>query len=92
MSLIAASLNAGVILVVQCSDGYNLPLPRPPFPLPLFSPSLISLMVYVDIKHHVYLLAISKSGEVNSQTLDKYFDRDNYVNVVLNVHRNDKAY
>ena len=25
---------------------------------PLVSPSLISLMVYVDVKHHVYLLTI----------------------------------
>ena len=42
----------------QCSDryNYNLPLPPPPYPLPPFSPSLISLMVSVDVKHHVYLL------------------------------------
>ena len=30
-------------------------LPRPPHPHP-FSPSLIGLMVSVDVKHHVYLL------------------------------------
>ena len=30
--------------------------PPPPYPLPPFSPSLISLMVSVDVKHHVYLL------------------------------------
>ena len=42
----------------QCSDRYiyDLPLPPPPYPLPLFSPSLISLMVSVDVKHSVYLL------------------------------------
>ena len=31
-------------------------LPPPPFPLPPISPSLISLVVYVDVKYHVYLL------------------------------------
>ena len=35
----------------QCSDRYIISLyPPPP------SPSLISLMVFVDVKHHVYLL------------------------------------
>ena len=33
------------------------PLP-PPYPLPPFSPSLISLMVSVDVKHPVYLLTV----------------------------------
>ena len=33
---------------------YNLPLPPPPYPLSPFSPSLISLVVSVDVKHHVY--------------------------------------
>ena len=37
----------------QCSDRYIITSPSP---YPLFSPSLISLMVCVDIKHHVYLL------------------------------------
>ena len=42
---------------------YNLPLPPLPYPLPPpFSPSLISLMVSVDVKHHVYLLLI-RDGE-----------------------------
>ena len=54
-------LNAGVILVVMCSDKYNLPLPPPPYPLPPtpFLPipnNLISLVVYVDVKHHIRLL------------------------------------
>ena len=31
------------------------PLPPLPYPLPPFSPSLISLMVSVDVKQHVYL-------------------------------------
>ena len=43
----------------QCSDKvYNLPLPPPPYPLPPFSPSLISRTVSVDIKHNVYLLRL----------------------------------
>ena len=32
------------------------PLPPPPPPPPPFSPSLISLMLSVDVKHHVYIL------------------------------------
>ena len=45
----------------QRSDryNYNLLLPPPPYPLPLFSPSLISLVVSVDVKHHVCLLTYS---------------------------------
>ena len=34
----------------------SLPLPPPPETLHPFSPSLISLMVSVNVKHHVYLL------------------------------------
>ena len=50
MALIAAHLNAGIILVVTLwRQVYNLPLPPPPYPLPLFSPSLISLMVSVCV-------------------------------------------
>ena len=57
MALIAAHLNAGVIPWWRCSDRYmvslssllHTPLSNPP-------PSLISLMVSVDVKHHVYLL------------------------------------
>ena len=57
MALIAAHLNAGVI-----SGGdsvavvYNLPLHHLHTPSPLLLSSLISLMVSVDVKHHVYLL------------------------------------
>ena len=41
----------------QCSDRYIIfPLPPSPYPLSPFSLSLISLMVSVDVKHHVYLL------------------------------------
>ena len=78
MALIAAHLNAGHSGADSVAIGTYSPSPtQPPYPLPLFSPSLISLMVSVDVKHHVYLLAISESGEVTSQTLAKYFDRDN---------------
>ena len=55
MVLIAAHFNAGAILVVTAgvAIGINLPLPPPPYPSPL---PIISLMVFVDVTHHVYLL------------------------------------
>ena len=41
----------------QCSDRYIISLfPHLHTPSPPFSPSLINLMVSVDVKHHVYLL------------------------------------
>ena len=41
----------------QCSDRYIISLsPNLHTPFPLFSPSLISRTVSVDVKHHVYLL------------------------------------
>ena len=41
----------------QCSDRYIISLfPPPPPSLPPFPPSLISLVVSVDVKHHVYLV------------------------------------
>ena len=57
MAHIAAHFNAEVILVVTVySDRYIIYL-SPHFHTPSpFSPSLISLMVSVDVKHHVYLL------------------------------------
>ena len=60
MALIAAHLNAGIILVVAVySDRYIVSLSSHLHaPFPLFSPSLISLMVSVDVKHHVYLLTL----------------------------------
>ena len=43
----------------QCSDRYITSLfPHLHTPFPSFSPSLISLMVSVDVKHHVYLLTL----------------------------------
>ena len=57
MALIAAHLNAGIILVVTV---YIISL-SPHLHTP-FSPSLISLMVSVDVKHHVYLLTNFPSG------------------------------
>ena len=57
MALIAADLNAGhsggdSVAIGICS-------PSSPSSIPPFSPSLISLMVSVDVKHHVYLLTES---------------------------------
>ena len=41
----------------QCSDRYIISFfPAPSVPPPPFSPSLISFVVSVDVKHHVYLL------------------------------------
>ena len=41
----------------QCSNRYIISLfPLFQYPLPPFSPSIISFMVSVDIKHHVYLV------------------------------------
>ena len=63
MALIAAHLNAEVILVVTVQrEVYNLPLPPPPPHLhtpPPISPSLKSRMVSVDVKHHVSLPTLS---------------------------------
>ena len=43
---------------------YIIPLyPHLHTPLPPFSPSLISLMVDVDVKHHVYLLLFLHHAE-----------------------------
>ena len=60
MALIAAHLNAGHsggdIVVIGIN---SLPLPPPLYALHPFSPSLISLMATVDVKHHVYLLTCS---------------------------------
>ena len=51
----------------QCSDRYTTSLPTTPpppqsiYPLPPFSPSLISLMVSVDVKQHGYISAVLQS-------------------------------
>ena len=46
----------------QCTDWHILFLsPHLHTPFPTLSPSLISLMVYVDVKHHVYLNCCSQS-------------------------------
>ena len=59
MALIAARLNAGH----SGGDGVGIGIYSPSSPTsilpPPFSPSLISLMVSVDVKHHVYLLTVT---------------------------------
>ena len=64
MALFAAHLNAEVILVVVAIGIYIISL-SPHLHTP-FPPSLISLMVSVDVKHHVYLLTmrIKVPGEI----------------------------
>ena len=56
MALVAAHLNAGHF--GGDSVAINIYSPSSPTSIPPspFSPSLISLMVSVDVKHHVYLL------------------------------------
>ena len=60
-----------MFFVVRSNDSFNFPLglikyivivtPLPPPPPPVHppQPSLISLMVSVDVKHHVYLLTFA---------------------------------
>ena len=56
MALIAAHLNAGHSGGDSVAIGiYSPSSPHLRTPFPSFSPSLISLMVSVDVKHHVYL-------------------------------------
>ena len=55
MALIAAHHNAGSFWWWHCSDSYIISLP-PPHSKPPLPPRPISLMVYVKVKHHVYLL------------------------------------
>ena len=60
MALTAAHLDTGVILVVTVwRQVYNLPLPPPPF-----SPFLTSLMVSVDVKHHVSFKCTVRAQEL----------------------------
>ena len=63
MALIAAHLNAEVILVVTVSVAIGIHIislsPHLHTPFPPFSPSLISLTVSVDVKHHVYFYLAS---------------------------------
>jgi len=56
MALITAHLNAGHSGGDSVAIGILSLFPHLHTPFPPFSPSLISLMVSVDVKHHVYLL------------------------------------
>ena len=56
MALIAAHLNAGHSGGDSVATGIMSLFPHLHTTFPPFSPSLISLMVSVDVKHHVYLL------------------------------------
>ena len=58
MALITAQLNAGH------SGGDSVAIRLPPFSL-----SLISLMVSVDVKHHVYLRVCLSKQVVNKRTI-----------------------
>ena len=66
MALIAAHLNAGIILMVTCSNRYITSLfTHLHTPFPTFSPSLINSMVSVDVEHHIYFAndAASTAGK-----------------------------
>ena len=66
MALIAAHHNAGIILMVTCSDRYITSLlTHLHTPFPTFSPSLINSMVSVDVEHHIYFAndAASTAGK-----------------------------
>ena len=57
-----ASITAILDQFISCSDRYIISLSSHLHtPFPPFSPSLINLMVYVDVKHHVYLLTYLRS-------------------------------
>ena len=56
MALIAAHLNAGHSGGDSVTIGIYSPSSPTSIPPSRYSPSLISLMVSVDVKHHVYLL------------------------------------
>ena len=56
MALVAAHLKTGVIPVGSVVLGIVSLFPHLRTPFPTFSRSLISLVVSVDIKHHVWLL------------------------------------
>ena len=56
MALITAHLNAGHSGGDSVAIAIYSPSSPTSIPIPPFSPSLISLMVSVDVKHHVYLL------------------------------------
>ena len=71
MALIAAHLNAGHSGGDSVAIGMYSPSSPPQYPFPPFSPSLISLMVSVDVKHHVYLLTYLR---INSFLFPKSID------------------
>ena len=58
MALIAANLNAGHSGGDGVAIGIYSPSSTTPIPSPL-PPSLMSLMVSVDVKHHVYLQPVT---------------------------------
>ena len=63
MALIAAHLNAGHSGGDSVAIDIYSPSSPTPYPFPPFSPSLISLIVSVDVKHHVtYLLSCRCHG------------------------------
>jgi len=58
----------------QRSDRYIISLTLPPIPRTPFSPSLISLVVFVEVKHHVYL-QLRLAGQLGPVTLRVFRSR-----------------
>ena len=52
---------------IEGTSDINSLFPLLDTPLAFFSPSLISLMVSVDVKHHVYLPVIPEGREIRPQ-------------------------
>ena len=98
MAPIAAHLNAGIILVVKNVVLYNLPLPLPPYPLSPprhpSPPSLISFMVSVDVKHHIYLLYWNHRVRMYQLHSDDIFNTVQHfvtkVNLVMHHHESER--
>ena len=86
MALIAADLNAGH------SGGDNVATgiysPSSPTSIPPFSPSLISLVVSVDVKHHVYETGKGQPRLTSFFTRLPNSDVASSSLMVLYVHRN----
>ena len=83
MALIAAHLNAGHSGGDSVAIGIFFPSSPTSIPLPPFSPSLINVMVSVDVKHHVYLFSYILSHMLKSHIMTLKFEDLKKENKVL---------
>ena len=78
----------------QCGDRYIISLfPHLHTPFPPFSPSLISLMVSVDVKHQVYLLMSKSSDKWTNERLNECMNEgmNKWMNDWMNKRTNEYA-